>query len=140
MPATPALTRLLSIFISSSALIKQVNKSIDGTADDEEEGVPTDEAIRAGLELLKVTPWPGRPELSAGITADLTRCPLSRAGALLHAPGVLPLGGDVRVAARLPEDGRREGGGGGAADLQEHGQQDGGEFPAHQVVRFAAAA
>uniref|UniRef100_A0A3B3UW46 PDS5 cohesin associated factor B n=1 Tax=Poecilia latipinna TaxID=48699 RepID=A0A3B3UW46_9TELE len=37
-----------------SALIKQVNKSIDGTADDEEEGVPTEEAIRAGLELLKV--------------------------------------------------------------------------------------
>lgn len=31
-----------------------MNKSIDGTADDEEEGVPTDEAIRAGLELLKV--------------------------------------------------------------------------------------
>ncbi|KAI1903427.1 hypothetical protein AGOR_G00027070 [Albula goreensis] len=39
---------------SISALIKQVNKSIDGTADDEDEGVPTDEAIRAGLELLKV--------------------------------------------------------------------------------------
>uniref|UniRef100_A0A669E1S4 PDS5 cohesin associated factor B n=1 Tax=Oreochromis niloticus TaxID=8128 RepID=A0A669E1S4_ORENI len=39
---------------SISALIKQVNKSIDGTADDEEEGVPTEEAIRAGLELLKV--------------------------------------------------------------------------------------
>lgn len=39
---------------SVSALIKQVNKSIDGTADDEEEGVPTEEAIRAGLELLKV--------------------------------------------------------------------------------------
>uniref|UniRef100_H3AP07 PDS5 cohesin associated factor B n=1 Tax=Latimeria chalumnae TaxID=7897 RepID=H3AP07_LATCH len=39
---------------SISALIKQVNKSIDGTADDEEEGVPTDQAIRAGLELLKV--------------------------------------------------------------------------------------
>ena len=36
-----------------SALIKQVNKSIDGTADDEDEGVPTDQAIRAGLELLK---------------------------------------------------------------------------------------
>lgn len=33
-----------------------MNKSIDGTADDEEEGVPTDEAIRAGLELLKVKP------------------------------------------------------------------------------------
>lgn len=33
-----------------------MNKSIDGTADDEEEGVPTDEAIRAGLELLKVRP------------------------------------------------------------------------------------
>uniref|UniRef100_A0AAX7T0V4 PDS5 cohesin associated factor B n=1 Tax=Astatotilapia calliptera TaxID=8154 RepID=A0AAX7T0V4_ASTCA len=32
----------------------RVNKSIDGTADDEEEGVPTEEAIRAGLELLKV--------------------------------------------------------------------------------------
>lgn len=39
---------------SLSALIKQVNKSIEGTADDEEEGVPTEEAIRAGLELLKV--------------------------------------------------------------------------------------
>ncbi|OXB81427.1 UNVERIFIED_CONTAM: hypothetical protein H355_001644 [Colinus virginianus] len=32
---------------SISALIKQVNKSIDGTADDEDEGVPTDQAIRA---------------------------------------------------------------------------------------------
>uniref|UniRef100_W5MNS5 PDS5 cohesin associated factor B n=1 Tax=Lepisosteus oculatus TaxID=7918 RepID=W5MNS5_LEPOC len=39
---------------SISALIKQVNKSIDGTADDEDEGVPTEQAIRAGLELLKV--------------------------------------------------------------------------------------
>lgn len=56
MAATAALTRLLSLFSPSSALIKQVNKSIDGTADDEEEGVPTDEAIRAGLELLKVKP------------------------------------------------------------------------------------
>ncbi|KAF4788052.1 Sister chromatid cohesion protein PDS5 B [Turdus rufiventris] len=37
------------------ALIKQVNKSIDGTADDEDEGVPTDQAIRAGLELLKAS-------------------------------------------------------------------------------------
>lgn len=42
-------------FISfCSALIKQVNKSIEGTADDEDEGVPTEQAIRAGLELLKV--------------------------------------------------------------------------------------
>lgn len=41
-------------FFHVSALIKQVNKSIDGTADDEDEGVPTDQAIRAGLELLKV--------------------------------------------------------------------------------------
>ncbi|XP_041439149.1 sister chromatid cohesion protein PDS5 homolog B-B isoform X1 [Xenopus laevis] len=39
---------------SISSLIKLVNKSIDGTADDEDEGVPTDQAIRAGLELLKV--------------------------------------------------------------------------------------
>ncbi|XP_049599088.1 sister chromatid cohesion protein PDS5 homolog B isoform X2 [Syngnathus scovelli] len=39
---------------SISALIKQVNKSIEGTADDDEEGVLTDSAIRAGLELLKV--------------------------------------------------------------------------------------
>ncbi|KAL0174764.1 hypothetical protein M9458_030732, partial [Cirrhinus mrigala] len=38
---------------SISALIKQVNKSIEGTADDEDEGVPTEQAIRAGLELLK---------------------------------------------------------------------------------------
>lgn len=29
-------------FFHVSALIKQVNKSIDGTADDEDEGVPTD--------------------------------------------------------------------------------------------------
>lgn len=43
-----------SVIFFVSALIKQVNKSIDGTADDEEEGVPTEEAIRAGLELLKV--------------------------------------------------------------------------------------
>lgn len=31
-----------------------MNKSIEGTADDEDEGVPTEQAIRAGLELLKV--------------------------------------------------------------------------------------
>lgn len=41
-------------FLICSALIKQVNKSIEGTADDEDEGVPTEQAIRAGLELLKV--------------------------------------------------------------------------------------
>lgn len=50
----PTFDLFLSLFFPISALIKQVNKSIDGTADDEEEGVPTDEAIRAGLELLKV--------------------------------------------------------------------------------------
>lgn len=53
-PAMPSFDLFLSLFFPISALIKQVNKSIDGTADDEEEGVPTDEAIRAGLELLKV--------------------------------------------------------------------------------------
>lgn len=37
-----------------SALVKLLNKSIDGTADDEEEGVTPDTAIRSGLELLKV--------------------------------------------------------------------------------------
>lgn len=31
-----------------------MNKSIEGTADDEEEGVSPDSAIRSGLELLKV--------------------------------------------------------------------------------------
>ncbi len=31
-----------------------LNKSIEGTADDEDEGVTPDTAIRAGLELLKV--------------------------------------------------------------------------------------
>lgn len=45
-----------------SALIKQVNKSIDGTADDEDEGVPTDQAIRAGLELLKASTLPAVSE------------------------------------------------------------------------------
>lgn len=50
-----SLTKWQFYFLSHfSALIKQVNKSIDGTADDEDEGVPTDQAIRAGLELLKV--------------------------------------------------------------------------------------
>lgn len=37
-----------------SALVKLLNKSIEGTADDDEEGVTPDTAIRAGLELLKV--------------------------------------------------------------------------------------
>uniref|UniRef100_A0A8C4NHP8 PDS5 cohesin associated factor B n=1 Tax=Eptatretus burgeri TaxID=7764 RepID=A0A8C4NHP8_EPTBU len=49
---------ILHVFIYKnvlcSALIKQINKSIDGTADDEDEGVSSDTAIRAGLELLKV--------------------------------------------------------------------------------------
>lgn len=31
-----------------------LNKSIEGTADDDEEGVTPDTAIRSGLELLKV--------------------------------------------------------------------------------------
>lgn len=39
---------------SSSALVKLLNKSIEGTADDDEEGVTPDTAIRSGLELLKV--------------------------------------------------------------------------------------
>uniref|UniRef100_A0A3Q3W5G6 PDS5 cohesin associated factor A n=1 Tax=Mola mola TaxID=94237 RepID=A0A3Q3W5G6_MOLML len=37
-----------------SALVKLLNKSIEGTADDDEEGVSPDTAIRSGLELLKV--------------------------------------------------------------------------------------
>lgn len=39
---------------SFSALVKLLNKSIEGTADDDEEGVTPDTAIRSGLELLKV--------------------------------------------------------------------------------------
>lgn len=35
-----------------------MNKSIEGTADDDDEGVPTEQAIRAGLELLKVSKDP----------------------------------------------------------------------------------
>lgn len=35
--------------------MKLLNKSIEGTADDEDEGVTPDTAIRAGLELLKVS-------------------------------------------------------------------------------------
>lgn len=34
--------------------MKLLNKSIEGTADDDEEGVSPDTAIRSGLELLKV--------------------------------------------------------------------------------------
>ncbi|MGH0167598.1 UNVERIFIED_CONTAM: hypothetical protein FKN15_004856 [Acipenser sinensis] len=41
-------------FFVGSALVKLLNKSIEGTADDEEEGVTPDAAIRSGLELLKV--------------------------------------------------------------------------------------
>lgn len=48
----------LSVFILEfllfSALVKLLNKSIEGTADDDEEGVTPDTAIRSGLELLKV--------------------------------------------------------------------------------------
>uniref|UniRef100_A0A8C0HBV5 PDS5 cohesin associated factor A n=1 Tax=Chelonoidis abingdonii TaxID=106734 RepID=A0A8C0HBV5_CHEAB len=51
------LERIAPVHIDSeaiSALVKLMNKSIEGTADDEEEGVSPDTAIRAGLELLKV--------------------------------------------------------------------------------------
>lgn len=51
------LERIAPLHIDSeaiSALVKLMNKSIEGTTDDEEEGVTPDTAIRAGLELLKV--------------------------------------------------------------------------------------
>ncbi|XP_066429270.1 sister chromatid cohesion protein PDS5 homolog A isoform X4 [Eleutherodactylus coqui] len=51
------LERIAPVHIDSeaiSALVKLMNKSIEGTVDDEEEGVSPDSAIRAGLELLKV--------------------------------------------------------------------------------------
>ncbi|XP_040274891.1 sister chromatid cohesion protein PDS5 homolog A isoform X1 [Bufo bufo] len=51
------LERIAPVHIDSeaiSALVKLMNKSIEGTTDDEEEGVSPDSAIRAGLELLKV--------------------------------------------------------------------------------------
>ncbi|XP_059845040.1 sister chromatid cohesion protein PDS5 homolog A isoform X2 [Hypanus sabinus] len=51
------LERIAPVHIDSeaiSSLVKLMNKSIEGTADDEEEGVSPDSAIRAGLELLKV--------------------------------------------------------------------------------------
>uniref|UniRef100_A0A8C3AXF6 PDS5 cohesin associated factor A n=1 Tax=Cyclopterus lumpus TaxID=8103 RepID=A0A8C3AXF6_CYCLU len=51
------LERIAPVHIDSeaiSALVKLLNKSIEGTADDDEEGVTPDAAIRSGLELLKV--------------------------------------------------------------------------------------
>lgn len=51
------LERIAPVHIDSeaiSALVKLLNKSVEGTADDDEEGVTPDAAIRAGLELLKV--------------------------------------------------------------------------------------
>uniref|UniRef100_A0AAR2JDX1 PDS5 cohesin associated factor A n=1 Tax=Pygocentrus nattereri TaxID=42514 RepID=A0AAR2JDX1_PYGNA len=51
------LERIAPVHIDSeaiSALVKLLNKSVEGTADDEDEGVTPDAAIRAGLELLKV--------------------------------------------------------------------------------------
>lgn len=62
----PVLDHLLCV---CSALVKLLNKSIDGTADDEEEGVTPDTAIRSGLELLKVR---GPFYLSLGATAIST--------------------------------------------------------------------
>ncbi|XP_061277164.1 sister chromatid cohesion protein PDS5 homolog A isoform X3 [Bos javanicus] len=44
----------LTCLFRNLALVKLMNKSIEGTADDEEEGVSPDTAIRSGLELLKV--------------------------------------------------------------------------------------
>ncbi|KAF7655943.1 hypothetical protein LDENG_00048110 [Lucifuga dentata] len=51
------LERIAPVHIDSeaiSALVNLLNKSIEGTADDDEEGVTPDTAIRSGLELLKV--------------------------------------------------------------------------------------
>ncbi|KAK6290898.1 hypothetical protein J4Q44_G00387020, partial [Coregonus suidteri] len=51
------LERIAPVHIDSeaiSALVKLLNKSIEGTADDDDEGVTPDTAIRSGLELLKV--------------------------------------------------------------------------------------
>ncbi|XP_036407201.1 sister chromatid cohesion protein PDS5 homolog A-like [Megalops cyprinoides] len=51
------LERIAPVHIDSEAicaLVKLLNKSIEGTADDEDEGVRPDVAIRSGLELLKV--------------------------------------------------------------------------------------
>uniref|UniRef100_A0A8C7YMD1 PDS5 cohesin associated factor A n=1 Tax=Oryzias sinensis TaxID=183150 RepID=A0A8C7YMD1_9TELE len=51
------LERIAPVHIDSeaiSALVKLLNRSIEGTADDDEEGVTPDTAIRSGLELLKV--------------------------------------------------------------------------------------
>lgn len=54
-----------------------MNKSIDGTADDEDEGVPTDQAIRAGLELLKVS-VPLRLQSLGGILSIMLRGRMAR--------------------------------------------------------------
>lgn len=51
--------QLFTMF-SFSALVKLLNKSIEGTADDDEEGVTPDTAIRSGLELLKVQSMGGQ--------------------------------------------------------------------------------
>uniref|UniRef100_A0A3B3RMU1 PDS5 cohesin associated factor A n=1 Tax=Paramormyrops kingsleyae TaxID=1676925 RepID=A0A3B3RMU1_9TELE len=51
------LERIAPVHIDSeaiSALVKLLNRSIEGTADDDDEGVTPDTAIRSGLELLKV--------------------------------------------------------------------------------------
>ncbi|RXM94747.1 Sister chromatid cohesion protein PDS5-like A [Acipenser ruthenus] len=60
------LERIAPVHIDSeaiSALVKLLNKSIEGTAEDEEEGVMPDAAIRSGLELLK--------PLSRSLNADV---------------------------------------------------------------------
>lgn len=61
-------------------------------------------------------------------------CFPSHTGAVVHTPGVVPLCRDIWVSVGLSEDGWWEGRRGRAADLQEHGQQDGREFSSHQIV------
>lgn len=57
---------------SLSALVKLLNKSIEGTADDDEEGVTPDTAIRSGLELLKVQ------DMDTVYTYKCSECVISR--------------------------------------------------------------
>ncbi|XP_048836647.1 sister chromatid cohesion protein PDS5 homolog B [Brienomyrus brachyistius] len=54
---TSLLERIAPVHIdaeSISALIKQMNRSIEGTANDDDEGVSTEQAVKGGLQLLKV--------------------------------------------------------------------------------------
>lgn len=130
-----------------SALVKLLNKSIEGTADDDEEGVTPDTAIRSGLELLKVNSHTQlhcfKFELCAVcnrshsnvLLSALFTCVLHLPGPVIHPPHSVPLGRDLRVSAAVFEDGGWKGGWGSNSDIPQHRAEDWDRVTTDTIVR-----